>query len=79
MITIRNEQGDVVNYKHIIPPIKVGNVFLPNLEMLEDIIRTSWVNILKSDFVKYQEQGEIIMVNANGGWCTLDDSHEIIL
>jgi hypothetical protein len=79
MIALRNSFGEVVNYKHIVPPIKVGNVFLPNLEMLEDIIRTSWVNILKSDFVKYQEKGEIILINANGGWCTLDDSDEIII
>jgi hypothetical protein len=66
--------NSVVEYKHRIDPIEIGGKFYPNYDKFNGI----HFNMLPSDFKKYQERGETIIVNFNGGWCTLTDDMEII-
>ena len=71
-------QGSIVEYKHKIVPIKCGEVFIPNTPRFEEIQSTSTLNMLESDFKKYQRKGEVILVNKVGGWCTLTKDMEIV-
>ena len=57
-----------------IEPIKQGEAFYPNHAELKKV----FCRILPQDFTKHQNNGKTILVNCNGGWCTLDKNDVIV-
>ena len=63
-----------LEYKAKIEPIKQGDKFLPNYKEREK----TFCFMLKADFERYQRQGETILINNAGGWCTLRSDMKIV-
>jgi hypothetical protein len=63
-----------LEFKAKIEPIKNGKEFLPNYKAREK----NFCFMLKADFERYQRQGETILINNAGGWCTLRSDMKIV-
>ena len=65
---------EVLEFKAMIKPIKRKGEFLPN----HSARAKTFCFMLSADFERYQREGETILINNNGGWCTLRSDMKIL-